>query len=166
VFGKGSYQDFNWPLPKFHFVVTFPRLGVWWFQEVSGLETEVDVLEFRYGGAKQLAPMKKPGRPKVSDVTLKKGIFTGDTAAYLLFSLANTTKFKKSDVIITLLNENHMPEIIWTLRNAFPKKIESTSLNSQSSEIAAESMVLSYEELIIDNVVTMGIRKANKGRLI
>ncbi|HAS36266.1 MAG TPA: phage tail protein [Flavobacteriales bacterium] len=162
MLGKGSYQDWNWPLPKFHFVVTFPGLGVWWFQEVSGLETEVDIIEYRHGRSKQLAPMKRPGMPKVSDVTLKKGVFTGDTLSYMLFAKANTKDFEKNDVTISLLNEYHMPEVIWTLTKAFPKKIESTNLNSQTSEIAIESMVLSYEELVIDNVVSMGIKLAKK----
>lgn len=157
MFGEGSYQNWNWPLPKFHFAVTF-GIELWWFQEVSGLETEVEVLEYRHGKSKQFGPVKLPGIPKVSDATLKKGVFTGDTRMFEWFKKNNTDNIERKDVTISLLNEHRIPEIVWTLVNAFPKKIESTSLNSQGSEIAIESIILSYEELAIDNIYSMALK--------
>lgn len=162
MFGKGSYQDWNWPLPKFHFAVTF-GLELWSFQEVSGLDTEVEILEYRHGKSKQLGGFKMPGRPTVTDAVLKKGVFRGDTFLFEWYK-KNLTKVERKDVTISLLSEYHTPEIVWTLRNAFPKKIESTSLNAQGSEIGLESITLAYEELEIDNVVAMGI-KGIKGLL-
>lgn len=149
--GEGSSQNSNWPLPKFHFEVSFGS-EVWRFQEVSGLESEVEVLEYRHGKSKQLGVFKMPGLPKYTDATLKKGVFTGDTRLFNWYNKNNTSQAERKDVTITLLNHLHEPEIVWTLTNAFPKKIESTSLNSQGSEIAVESIVLSYEELSIENI--------------
>ncbi len=147
---KGKIQDKNWPLPKFHFQVKFGK-EVWRFQEVSGLDMEVEVMEYRHGKSKQLGTFKMPGRPSVSDVSLKKGVFTGDTSLFKWFK-KNLSKVERKDVTVILLNEKRKAEITWVLSNAFPKKIESTSLNSQGSDIAIESITLAYEELEISNV--------------
>jgi phage tail-like protein len=157
MFGTGTFQNKNWPLPKFHFAVNFGA-ELWSFQEVTGLETEVEVLEYRHGKSKQFGSFKMPGIPKVSDAVLKKGVFTSDTMLFEWFKKNNLNKTERKDVTISLLNEYQIPEIIWTLSNAFPKKIESSGLNSQGSEIAVESIVLSYEELAIDNIVSMGLK--------
>lgn len=147
----------EWPLPKFHFLVTFGK-EKWAFQEVTGLEAEFEVLEYRHGKSKQLGPFKMSGMPKVSDATLKKGMFKGDTDIFKWFKTNRTKKLERKNVRISLLNEYHIPEIIWTLSNAFPKKIEGPSLNSQSSEVAIESITLSYEELEVDNLLSLGMK--------
>ena len=46
-----------------------------------------------------------------------------------------------------LLNEKGESEIIWTLTNAFPKQVQGTDLNSSSSDVAVESLVLAHEGL-------------------
>lgn len=145
---SGEKQNNIWPLPKFHFEV---KIGSeeWFFQEVSGLETEVEVLEYRHGKSKQFSTFKMPGMKKVSDVTLKKGVFTGDTKLFDWFKKNKLNTIDRKTIIISLLNENHKTEIVWTLTNAFPKKIESTNLNAQGNEIAIETIVLSHEELEI-----------------
>lgn len=145
----GSEQNNVWPLPKFHFEV---QIGSeeWYFQEVTGLESEVEVLEYRHGKSKQFANFKMPGMKKVSDVTLKKGVFAGDTKLFDWFKEVKLNTIDRKTITISLLNENHKAEIVWTLSNAFPKKIESTNLNAQGNEIAIETIVLSHEELAIE----------------
>ena len=148
---SGKTQNSNWPLPKFHFEVKIGK-EKWRFQEVNGLESEIEVLEYRHGKSKQFAKFKMPGMKKVSDVTLKKGVFTGDTKLFEWYKKNNLNTVERKTITISLLNEKHRAEIIWTLANAFPKKIESTNLNAQGSEIAIETIVLSHEELDIEKV--------------
>jgi phage tail-like protein len=38
----------------------------------------------------------------------------------------------------------------WTLKNAFPKQVTPTDMNSQSSEVAVESIVFVCEGLTIE----------------
>jgi phage tail-like protein len=148
---SGKTQNSIWPLPKFHFEVKIGK-EKWRFQEVNGLESEIEVLEYRHGKSKQFAKFKMPGMKKVSDVTLKKGVFKGDTKLFEWFKKNNLNTVERKTITISLLNEKHRAEIIWTLANAFPKKIESTNLNAQGSEIAIETIVLSHEELDIEKV--------------
>lgn len=145
----GEVQDNIWPLPKFHFKVEVEGGISASFQEVSGLDTEVDVVEYRHGDSPEFSTIKMPGLRKSSDVTLKKGTFTGDIDFYEWFAENNMNTIERRTVQIMLLNESGDAEIIWTLTNAFPKQVQGTDLNSQSSDVAVETLVLAHEGLAI-----------------
>jgi phage tail-like protein len=145
----GEVQDNIWPLPKFHFKVEVEGGITASFQEVSGLDSEVDVVEYRHGDSPEFSTIKMPGLRKSSDVTLKKGTFTGDIYFYDWFAQNNMNTIERRTVQIMLLNESGDAEIIWTLTNAFPKQVQGTDLNSQSSDVAVETLVLAHEGLAI-----------------
>ena len=74
----GSAQSTSvWPLPKFHFQVKWDA-EVMSFQEVSGLDMEAQLLEYRHGDSKEFSTMKMPGIKKFGNVTMKKGELTFD----------------------------------------------------------------------------------------
>ncbi|WP_161887914.1 phage tail protein [Pontibacter russatus] len=148
---KGDY-----PIPKFHFRVQWGkdfRIG---FTEVSGLDFETEVIEYREGSSKTYNSSKQPGRTKYSNVTLKRGTFEGDYDFYMewrktfYFQEGNQTgsRFRRN-VEIMLLNENHEPIITWTLLNAWPSKVQSTDLKADANEVAIETMELVHEGLTI-----------------
>ena len=148
---KGEY-----PIPKFHFRVQWGkdfRIG---FTEVSGLDFETEVIEYREGSSKTYNSSKQPGRTKYSNVTLKRGTFEGDYDFYMewrktfYFQEGNQTgsRFRRN-VEIMLLNENHEPIITWTLLNAWPSKVQSTDLKADANEVAIETMELVHEGLSI-----------------
>ena len=62
----------NYPLPKFHFEVDWggTRIG---FTEISGLDFETEVIEYREGSYKSYNKTKQPGLTKYSNITLKRG---------------------------------------------------------------------------------------------
>ena len=148
---KGDY-----PIPKFHFRVQWGkdfRIG---FTEVSGLDFETEVIEYREGSSKTYNSSKQPGRTKYSNVTLKRGTFEGDYDFFMewrktfYFQEGNQTgsRFRRN-VEIMLLNENHEPIITWTLLNAWPSKVQSTDLKADANEVAIETMDLVHEGLTI-----------------
>ena len=73
----GSKQGSNWPLPKFYFQVKWDSEEVA-FQEVSGLDTEAQIIEYRHGNSKEFSTIKMPGLKKFGNVTMKKGVFVKD----------------------------------------------------------------------------------------
>jgi phage tail-like protein len=91
-----------------------------------------------------------PGLKKASDVTLKKGIFTTDVTLFEWFAQNNMNTIERKTVQIMLLNESGDTEITWTLTNAFPKQVQGTDLNSTSSEVAVETIVLAHEGLTVE----------------
>ena len=65
----GEAQDPSiWPLPKFHFSVDIGDQKDLAFQEVSGLDTETQIIEYRAGNSKQFSTVKMPGINKVGNV--------------------------------------------------------------------------------------------------
>ena len=140
----GEVQDNIWPLPKFHFKLEVDDLEAN-FQEISGMDAEVDVIEYRHGDSPEFSTIKMPGLRKSSDISLKKGTFSGDIKMYEWFNSIAMNTIERKTVVISLLNESGDAEIIWTLTNAFPMKVVGTDLNSSSSEVAVEELVLAHE---------------------
>ena len=151
---KGDY-----PIPKFHFQVEWGesfRIG---FTEVSGLDFETEVIEYREGNSKKYNKTKQPGLTKFSNITLKRGTFEGDFDYYkewrktYFFQEGNKTASQyRRTVTIKLLNENHEAIITWKLLNAWPSKVQSTDLKADANEVAIETMELVHEGLEIMNV--------------
>lgn len=149
----GSVQSTSvWPLPKFYFVVSLgSQDSSVSFQEVSGLETETQIIEYRHGDSKQFSTIKMPGIAKVGNVTLKKGIFVKDNNFYNWYKNISMNTIKRETVVIKLLDEQGNPTMTWTLANAWPTKITGTDMKSDSNEVAVESLEIAYETLVIAN---------------
>ena len=146
----------NYPLPKFHFLVEWGDGFRIWFTEVSGLDFETEVIEYREGVSKKYNKTKQPGLTKYSDVTLKRGTFEGDFDFFKLwkesfyFQEGNKTGSRyRGTVTIKLLNEEHEPIITWQLENAWAKKVQSTDLKADGNEVGIETMELTHEGLTI-----------------
>jgi phage tail-like protein len=149
----GSAQSPNiWPLPKFYFQVDGLGGGVGnYFHEVSGLDTETQIIEYRHGNSKEFSPIKMPGLKKVGNVTLKKGVFAKDNKFWAWYSTIKMNTMARQTIVIKLLDEAGAPTMTWTLTNAWPTKIQSTDLKADGNEVAIESIELAYETLVIAN---------------
>jgi len=147
--GDGTAQDQFWPLPKFYFSVDLGEFTDMAFQEVSGLDVETEVIEYRHGNSPSHGTIKMPGLMKYADITLKKGMFATDNTFSDLMNKISLNTYTRLTVVIRLLDETGQAQMTWTLTNAFPKQITPTDLNSQSSEAAIETMVLAHEGLTI-----------------
>jgi phage tail-like protein len=141
-----NLQNAPWPTPVFHFLVKINGQEIQ-FQEVSGLDSEHDVIEYRSGNSPQFSTVKMPGLKKHSDVTLKKGVFSNDAALFDYFNSVKMGTPARQTVEIFLIDENGARLFVWTLQNAFPKKITGASLNAETSDAAIEEIVLAHEGL-------------------
>lgn len=143
----------KYPLPKFHFQLEGwggTRIG---FTEVTGLDFETQVIEYREGSNVAYNKLKQPGLTKYADVTLKRGTILSDYDFYSnwlkTFNFQDKANKLRVTVTIKLLGEDHKPVITWTLHNAWPTKIQSTDLKADGNEVAIETMVLVHEGLTI-----------------
>lgn len=145
----GSAQSTaTWPLVKFAFQVKWDDTELV-FQEVTGLNAETQVIEYRGGNSKTFSTVKMPGLQKFGNVTLKKGIFKGDKALWDKFTAVKMNTFKRSTITISLLDEAQGVAMTWTLLNAFPVKITVTDMKADGNEAAVETMELAHEGLSI-----------------
>jgi len=139
----------DYPLPKFHFSVDWGD-DKFAFSEVSGLDVESEVIEYRDGIMPEYSKMKMPGMQKYSNITLKRGTFQGDNRFYEWWKTTQLNTVQRRDLIISLLNENHDPVFVWTAKNAWPIKVQSTDLKADGSEVAIETMEIAHEGLTIE----------------
>ncbi len=64
----------DYPLPKFHFQVEWGGAKMA-FTELSGLDVETEVIEYREGNSPEYFKTKMPGMQKFSNIILKRGTF-------------------------------------------------------------------------------------------
>ncbi|MFM7155361.1 MAG: phage tail protein [Bacteroidota bacterium] len=141
----GEKQELPWPVPAFQFKVEIDGVGEIACAEVSGLEAEADVIEYRAGNSKEYSVVKMPGLMKYTDITLKKGMFQDDKVFNEYFAKITMNTIERKTVTIQLLDEAANPVFTWTLTNAFPKKVSGPSFNAKTSEAAMEELVLAHE---------------------
>jgi phage tail-like protein len=140
----------NYPLVKFHFQVDWggTKIG---FTEVSGLDVDTEVVEYRVGSSPEYSKTKMPGMQKYGNITLKRGTFKSDNEYFQWWNTVKLNTIDRRDVTISLLNEEHSPVVVWKVKNAWPTKIKSTDLKADGNEVAIESMELAHEGLTIQN---------------
>lgn len=136
----------TYPIPVFHFEVNWggTRIG---FTEISGLDQEVQAIEYREGNSPDYFVTKMPGMRKYGNLTMKRGIITGDNEFEAWFDTANLNTVERRDITVSLLNENHEPVVVWNLYSCFATKLTGVSLNSTGNEVAIESLEVAFEKL-------------------
>ena len=137
-------------LPAYQFEVSWGgALGG--FSEVSGLNMETDVIEYRNGMEKSRAVKKLSGLRKFSNITLKRGFLKGDNDFFKWFGATKQEKPERRDMTISLLDETNKPIVTWKITAAWPNKIEGPSFNAKNSEVAIESMEVVSEWVELEN---------------
>lgn len=140
----------DYPLPKFHFQVEWggTRIG---FTEVSGLDVETEVIEYRDGANREYSKLKMPGMQKFANVTMKRGVFRSDNEFYDWWNTVALNTIERRDVTVSLLNETHEPVMVWKIKNAWPTKIASTDLKADGNETSIETVEVAHDGLSIQN---------------
>ncbi|QEC53864.1 phage tail-like protein [Anseongella ginsenosidimutans] len=145
----------TYPLTGFHFVVAFelfPQLPQdFRFQEVSGLSVNMEMEPYREGGQNRFEH-QLPVKTSYTDLTLKRGMFElpSGIMAWCINAVQHF-EFQPTNLLVSLLNDQHIPVQSWYVVNAIPKSVEFSSLNAEQSQVAIETLVLSYNYFNILN---------------
>lgn len=143
----GDNQSENtWPLVKFQFQVKIDDKELL-FSEVTGLSSETQVIEYRAGHNTLYSVVKMPGIKKFTNVVFKKGNFKNDNDLWDYYSLIQMNTFKRSVVLISLLDEDGNPIMTWTLNEAFPIKMTISDMKADANESAIETLEMAYESM-------------------
>ncbi|GAA0560489.1 phage tail protein [Chitinophaga japonensis] len=139
---------FDTPQVGFHFAVLFEIFPQFpndvCFQEVSGLSVDIE-METKAEGGEHRFVHNLPVRTKYGDVTLKQGKFLGSGILHWCRQATDEFRFKPSNVLISLMNADHVPLYNWYLVNAIPKRLDISGFNAQNNEIVVQTLVLSYQ---------------------
>ena len=155
---------FDYPFVGFHFLVVFeifPQVpNDFRFQEVTGLTVDVDVSSVYNEGGENRFVHRLPGRTKYGDLILKRGMtLVSGVTAWCVDAIENFN-YQPTNMLISLLNEDHLPVSSWYITNAIPIKYDISGLNAEQNQIVIESITLRYEyfrTLNLSAAVTAGI---------
>lgn len=145
-------QDSSSLTPKFYFAVDFgptSGLGEVRFQEVSGIDIDVEHIEYRAGNDPRFSLAKMPGLVKASNLRLKRGYFKNCVVFWEWFGRIKMNTIVRDIITIKLLDEVGKPSMTWELTNAWPTKIVCTEPQSEAEEITVESIEVVYEGINI-----------------
>ncbi|MEO7766310.1 MAG: phage tail protein [Ferruginibacter sp.] len=139
---------FAYPPVGFHFLVTFQLFpqtqNDFRFQEVSGLDVEMEMETFIEGGQNRFT-WELPKRTRYSDLVLKRGMFMGSGIVLWCQNAFENFVFEPANIMIALLNDQHVPVQAWYVVNAIPKKWSISNFNAEENSIVIESITLSYQ---------------------
>ena len=141
----------DFPLPKFHFSVEWggTRIG---FQEVSGLNKDLEILEYREGSSPEYFKRKQPGMHKLSNLTLKRGVFHTDNEFYEWYDTVALNTVRKRDVTISLLNEEHEPTLVWKVKECFIVSLKCTDMKAEENGLAIDTVELANHGFTLEHV--------------
>ncbi len=118
------------------------------FSEVSGLALELDVLENRQTAADGSVVVRRlPGRWKSGEVTLTRGL-TSDIGlnAWMVAQVAGAFEVERATSLV-MYDASGTPVARYHLENAWPAKLEISSLKAGGTDVLVEQLVLVYESV-------------------
>lgn len=151
-------------LTTFRFEVTFDRasgegpqrLGDGGFQEVSGLEVELDVAEYLEGGRND-GVIRRVGRAKYQPLVCKRGMFgpvngEAEPELWQWFQdvVAGVRPVRRYSGTVRLQDQAGEPVAAWRFTRALPAKLVGPQLNAKTGEVAIEELHLAHEGLALD----------------
>ncbi|MFO8009699.1 MAG: phage tail protein [Dehalococcoidia bacterium] len=116
------------------------------FTEVSGLEVELEILEYQEGG-NNLFSHKLPGRVKFPNVTLKSGV-TESNELWEWFVKGTYGKIERQNISIVLYDQTNTEVRRWNLANAYPIKWTGPSFKASENTISIETLEFAHEGIV------------------
>lgn len=134
------------PYANFNFRVELDGVQRAAFQEVAGLESSIDVIEYAEGG--DITSRKLPGRVRYANITLRWGMALDDELYdwHAQWRDADPAAARR-DGSIVLLDRQGQEVRRWNFFSAWPSKYMLPSFNAEASDIAIASVELSHERL-------------------
>jgi phage tail-like protein len=116
------------------------------FTEMSGLQVETVVTEYEEGGNNGFVH-RLPGRTKVGNLTLKRGIVaSNEFFNWYSEILEGKLKYRHVDVLVYDAEGKELAK--WSFANAFPVKWIGPQLAADGKNAAIETLELAHEGLI------------------
>jgi phage tail-like protein len=142
-------DDVYVPPPVFSFRVDIDGAeGETSFQEVSGLQVEIETEDVPEGGQNRYVH-KLPVRTKYSNLILKRGVVTGASPFGRWVTQAMSRGLVRQNdsktIVVKLLDEKKAPLVVWKVFGAYPLRWEHSALNSMGNDVLAETIELNYQ---------------------
>jgi phage tail-like protein len=118
------------------------------FTEISGLETEINVIEYRTGNM-DTTVTKNPGLRSQPKLVCKKGA-TGHHQFWDWIQSAMDGDVQRRDGAVILRDENQQDVMRWNFSRAWPCKYTGPSFNATNNEMAMETLEICMEDVRLE----------------
>ncbi|MDQ6423041.1 phage tail protein [Paenibacillus sp. LHD-117] len=134
------------PYRNFRFRVEVEGLEQAGFNEVSGFDASIDVIEYREGN-ELTTPRKLPGLTKYGNITLKWGT-TDSVELYEWLQECVEGTIERKTITIIALDEEGSDVATWQVIEAWPVRYTAPSFNGLGAEVAIEVLEFAHEGLL------------------
>jgi phage tail-like protein len=129
------------------------------FAEVSGLNSELEMEDFREGG-RNIGPRRFPRWGRYPNIVLRRGVTTDTTLwdwwadvimrSYTLDAKGTPApkRVPRRNAVILVDGFDHKAIAGWFVSNALPERLSGPGLNARGNEIAIETLELSHEGVL------------------
>jgi phage tail-like protein len=132
------------PFKAFAFLVEIDGVARAAFSEVSGLESETAVIEYRTGGENVVR--KLPGLTKFGNIIIRRGV-TQDADLWNWRKSVVEGSIDRRNGSIVLLDDKRNEIVRWNFQSGWICKWEGPTLNAKANEVAIETIEIAHEGL-------------------
>jgi phage tail-like protein len=115
------------------------------FTEVNGLQVEVEVFEYQEGGSNGVS-YRLPGRGKISNLTLKRGMTKSNDFFSWCMDVAGG-KIVRRNVSVVMYDVGGSEVLRWNLVGAYPVKWSGPDFQAAGNVMAVETVELAHSGL-------------------
>jgi phage tail-like protein len=132
-----------------HFSIVVDGTEIAQFNELQGIATEIDVIEYQGGAASMMGIITKvPGRQKAPNIVLKRGKSTSmEIYGWYEAALLGKHKSAKRNGSLILYDFDGQPASKYHFFNAWISKITLSGMKAGASEILMEEVTIVCERL-------------------
>ena len=110
-----------------------------------------DIITYRDGIAPLPSAIKMPGLRKFENITLRRGMFSGNNDFYNWINGISQNAAERSDINISLFDEAHNVVVVWLVTNAWPCRLSYLQLKSGESHAMMEELEIAHEGWTVQN---------------
>lgn len=145
-------SEYQQPLLTYNYRVEIEGLLVAGFSEVSGLEQELEVEEYKESGVDFIH--KFPNGIKYTNIVLKRGMTDSTTLRDWFTKVLDSVTYgkaipKEASVYISLMNSLGEEKVRYHLKSVYPIKWTGPQLNANANEVAIEILELVHEGFVV-----------------
>lgn len=137
----------NYPAVGFHFNVQFQlsdnlvNIG---FQDVSGIGVDLETENITEGGENRFT-YKLPVRASYPNLVLKRALIENADLIKWCSNAIENLDIETIAIVVSLLNEEHVPLKSYAFINAYPLKWSVSNFNAETSAVVIETLELYYQ---------------------
>jgi phage tail-like protein len=135
------------PYVTFNYLVEISGVRSGGFSEISGLDAEVQTIDYR-NGDEDFVARKLPGLKQFPNIVLKRGII-GELDMFGWLQAGALGRVDRREGAIILRDEQRNEVMRWKFIRGWACKYTGPSLMGSSNEVAFESIEIAHEGLVV-----------------